>query len=223
VSSGLIKRNEFTIPLTKIQIMRWQGNYLRRIPGFESVLIRQGRSGGSQGESNVEIPACYEHQTHALEQAIYGAELKGPFHSYNPHPFYRVYLTAWWLVLGLIPFGVGYLILDDWKLMIAYVIYSLLVTFWVKKYVSSISLSTNGSLVKYCRGWLSSDRALVKVYKIQSMSFRQSIFQARRGTAHLTLYTAGGSLSMRFMPEQLVKELYNYYLFKVEDSKESWM
>lgn len=223
VSSGLIKRNEFTIPLNKIQIMRWQGNYLRRIPGFESVLIRQGRSGAQPSELNVEIPACYTDQTQALEQAIYGPEMEEPLHAYSPHPFYRVYMSIWALVIGLLPFGIAFLLLEDWKVALAYALYALIAILWVRKFVSTISLSTNGSLIQYRKGWLFTDRSLIKVYKIQSMTYRQSIFQARRGSAHLTLYTAGGSLTMRFMPESFVKELYNYYLYKVEVSEESWM
>jgi putative membrane protein len=203
--------------------MRWQSNYLRRIPGFESVLIRQGRSGASEGESRVEIPACYPDQTHALEEAIYGPEMVDALNSYSPHPFYRLYMSIWALVLGCIPFGIAFLVLKDWKVALAYAAYALIAILWVRKYVSTISLSTNGSLIQYRKGWLSTDRSLIKVYKIQSMTYRQSIFQARRKTAHLTLYTAGGSLTMRFMPESLVKELYNYYLYKVEVSEESWM
>lgn len=223
VSSGLLKRNVYTIPLNKIQMMKWNGNFLRRIPGFESVMIRQSKSSGDERKLNVEIPACYSEQTERLENSLFGKELQSRLFSYSPHPFYRVLLSFIFAVVGLVVFLQMFAITKNPWVWIGYLPVLLIILAWVRKYVSTVRLTTNGDLVQFSKGWLFTERTLLKVYKIQSVQFTQSVFQKRRGTAHLKLYTAGGSLTMRFMPEQLVKELYNYLLYKVEVSDENWM
>lgn len=223
VSAGLLKRNSYSIPLNKIQMMKWQGNPLRRIPGFETVMIRQSRSTGDDDKLSVEIPAVYQEQTERLEEQLFSSEGQQRFESYAPHPYYRILLTAIYGVLGLVPIIGLVLQSNNHRAWIVYAVYLVAMFFWVKKYVASIQLSTDGEVIRFSRGWLFTDRTLLNVYKIQSLTYRQSIFQKRRGTAHLKLYTAGGSLKMPFMPEALVKELYNYLLYCVEESEKSWM
>ena len=223
VTSGLLKKNSYTIPLNKIQMLTWQGNFLRRIPGFESVSISQSRSTGEKGQSKVEIPACYKNQSVILEESLFKEELREGFHSYSLHWYYQVYYTVILCLLGIIPAVLLYLGQMKFQALMMLVVYMIVVVLWVWKYSGTVRLSTNGELIQFSRGWLFTSRKVLKVYKIQSVKMTQSIFQKRRGTAHLKLYTAGGSMSMRFMPENLVHQLHNYLLYKVEISKKSWM
>ena len=71
ISSGLIKRNEFTIPLKKIQFLEWKTNLLRKRLGFESIRIHQGRSVESAGKNLLEIPSCYSEQTEKVMETLY--------------------------------------------------------------------------------------------------------------------------------------------------------
>ena len=223
VSSGLLKRNEYSIPLNKIQIMTWQGNVLRDIPGFESVIIKQSRSDDSSGKQKVEIPACIPEQTMTLETRLFSDELDKEMRAFKPHAYYLIFLRLVFGIIGMIPTVLIYLSTQVYWVFAAYLVYVFILFFWTKKYVSKVKISTNGELLRYEKGWLSRDRSLVKIYKIQSVKYSQSIFQKRRGTAHLTLYTAGGSMRIPFLPAYLASEMYNYFLYKVEVSEKGWM
>lgn len=223
VSSGLLKKNSYTIPLSKIQMLTWKGNFLRRIPGFESVSISQSRSNKENEKSKVEIPACYKEQINELEEALFEQEKKDEFFTFGPHGFYQIYLTVIFSLLGFIPAILIYLTGAVGGASVFILLYLLVIFLWVGRYCKTVRLTTNGKLVQFSAGWLFTNRTMLKAYKIQSVRFSQTIFQKRRGTAHLRLYTAGGSLTMRFMPEELVRELYNYLLYRVEVSEESWM
>jgi putative membrane protein len=223
VTAGLLKRNEYSIPLKKIQIMSWQSNFLRRIPGFESVLIKQSKSDDSSRKLNVEIPACYPPQTDKLEEALFSSSTDLPMVSLKPHPFYLKFLIAKNFLIGLIPIVILAIAQQNYLLAGLLIPYLLIVILCSKKYYDRAELSSNGQLIQRKKGWLFTDRSLVKAYKVQSVKMRQSIFQKRRGTAHINLHTAGGTIVMRFMRQSDVQQLYNHLLYKVETSKESWM
>jgi putative membrane protein len=223
VSSGLLKRNEYSIPLSKIQMMKWEGNFLRKFPGFESVVIKQSSSRESEKKQKVEIPACFPEQTLKLENELFKGLHEKKLFSYKPHSYYVFFQTMIYSVIALIPAALLFIGTEHFGVWIGYVLFVLFIFLWVKKYVATMSLKTNGDILQYSSGWLFTQRTLLMLYKVQSVKMSQSIFQERRGTAHLTLFTAGGSLRLRFLPADLVQQLYDYLLFKIETSEESWM
>jgi putative membrane protein len=223
VSSGLLKRNEYSIPLSKIQMMKWQGNFLRNIPGFESVIIKQSSSRESEKKQRVEIPACFPEQTLKLENELFKGLNENELFGYSPHSYFVFFLSMIYSVIALVPAVLLYLGTKHYGVLIGYVVFVLIISVWVRKYVDTISLKTNGEVIQYSSGWLFTQRTLLMLYKVQSVKMSQSIFQEKRGTAHLTLFTAGGPLRLRFLPEELAQQLYDYFLYKVETSDQSWM
>ena len=221
VNAGLFKRNEYTIPLKKIQIVEWYGNVLRKLAGFESVKVFQGQSQDS-GKQSVEIPACFAEQTRDIESTLY-PEAKGEMYDFGAHKFYRLFIRVSWAIISLILLIVPCVILGNYWILLVWFPWNLIVWIASHKYVRSIKVSTNGEVLVYSRGWLSARRSMIKLFKVQSVEWSQSFFQRKRGTAHLTIYTAGGSRTMRFVPKQLALELHAYLLYKVETYEGSWM
>lgn len=223
VNAGLLKRNEFTVPINKIQFVEWYSNFLRKIPGFESVKIFQGQSGDTKKQS-VEVPACFDEQTAKLMTTLfpeYTEDLK--FDTFHVDSFYERFLLVIWGFIGTAGAVTLALTVSMSSGLIALVVFLVLLFIWTKKYVNSITLQSNGKMLIYQRGWLFRKRMALKNYKIQSVSWTQSFFQKRRNTAHLTLYTAAGSRTIRFINADLAKALHNYLLYTVEVSKKGWM
>jgi len=223
VSSGLLKRNAYSIPLNKIQIMTWRWNLLRGIAGFESVIIKQSKSEESSRNQKVEIPACFKEQTMLIETRLFGEEAEKEMFEYHPHPYYQILLSIIFGLIGIVPAGILYVNSKSILVFLIYAMYLMVMVFWVRQYVKRMKISTNGDLLKYEKGWLFRDRSMLKVYKIQAVKYTQSLFQKRRGTAHLTIYTAGGSLRIPFLPAKLACEMYSYFLYRVELNVKSWM
>lgn len=223
VNAGLLKRNEFTVPLNKIQFVEWYSNFLRRIPGFESVKIFQGRSEESRKQSVV-VPACFEDQTASLMETLFPeADENQEFETYRVHSYYERFLLVIWGAIGTLgAFAVAFFY-DPTTGLVALGIFLAILFIWTRKFVRSITLQSNGSMLLYQRGWLFRKRTALKNYKIQSVSWTQSFFQKRRNTAHLTFYTAAGSRTIRFIDADLARALHNYLLYTVERSTKGWM
>lgn len=223
VNSGLLKRNEYTIPLNKIQFVEWYSNVLRRIPGFESVKIFQGQSEESKKQSVV-VPACFDEQTAKLMETLFPEGDENPdFDTYKVDSFYERYLIFVWGAFGTVGALALAIAVNVTSGLIGLGLFLLLLFIWTKKFVNSITLQSNGHILIYQRGWLVRKRTVLKNYKIQSVSWDQSFFQKRRNTAHLTLYTAAGSRTIRFINADLARAMHNYLLYTVERSNKSWM
>ena len=77
LSSGLLRKIEYRLPVTKVQYLIWSSNPLRRILGFKSIMVKQAqpqRSGRRQ-QQVIEIPACYDNQSKALENVVFGRHI----------------------------------------------------------------------------------------------------------------------------------------------------
>lgn len=223
VNAGLLKRNEFTVPINKIQFVEWYSNFLRKIPGFESVKIFQGQSGDTKKQS-VEVPACFDEQTAKLMTTLfpeYTEDLE--FDTFHVDSFYERFLLVIWGFIGTAGAVALALTVSMSSGLIALAVFLVLLFIWTKKYVNSITLQSNGKMLIYQHGWLFRRRMALKNYKIQSVSWTQSFFQKRRNTAHLTLYTAAGSRTIRFINADLAKAMHNYLLYTVEVSRKGWM
>lgn len=224
VVAGLLKRNEHTIPLRKVQFLEWRGNFLRRIPGFETVRIIQGRSQENvPGAMNVSIPAVFPEQTERIVVQVFEGKHEGPAQVLLPqgHARYlRFAFTLLPLVLLLIPLLVGGF--NPW-LVGSMVAYAGLAWFWTGKYHRSVSLETNGHVLVYQRGWAFTVRTVMHLHKLQRIQIRQNFLHRRRGVAHVTLFTAGGTRTVRYLSIEQARELYDYALYRVESFEGSWM
>lgn len=224
VKAGLLKRNEYTIPLRKIQFMEWNTNFLRKIPGFESVKIYQGQSQESSGKQTIEIPACFKPQTKRIETILFPEkESEHTYASFRSHRSYILFLLTIFGTIGLAVTSVLHYNTQAYWPWVAFGGYMVVAAVLIWQFVRSIRLKTNGDLIIYERGWLFPKRTLIKSYKIQSLKWRQTVFQRRRDLGHISIYTAAGKRTVRFLPIQMVREFHNYMIYRVETHQGSWM
>ena len=225
ISSGLIKRNEFTIPLKKIQFLEWKTNLLRKRLGFESIRIHQGRSVESAGKNLLEIPSCYSEQTEKVMETLYAELLEDDyFFLLQPHTYQRVFRA---IVLSL--FGVPFFLIATiatQEIVVfsgLYLVYVFVMIAAAEKYYQSINLWVNEEVIIYERGWLFPKRTVVKLHKFQTVELNQTIFQAKRNICHLTFSTAAGGRSFRFFDKSEMEELRDFVLYKTESFTGKWM
>lgn len=224
VKGGLIKRNEYTIPYRKIQLMEWRSNFMRDSFGMKSVQVYQGQSASQDAGQNVVIPACYEDQTTRIMDTLFPEwKANDGYAAVRPDNFYMIFLFNIFAIPGIIAAAlVGYF-LDVTYAAIGFPIYAGLVALYTTKFVKSVSLETNGELIYYKRGWLFPKSTVLKPFKIQAVELHQNFLQKRRHIAHLSFHTAAGFRTIRFLPIQEAKKLYDLLLYKVEVYKGSWM
>ena len=66
-------------------------------------------------------------------------------------------------------------------------------------------------------------RTVMHLHKLQRIQIHQTFLHRRRGVAHVALFTAGGSRTVRYLSIDQARELYDYALYRVESFEGSWM
>ncbi len=222
ISTGLVKRNSFRVPIRKIQYVKWVTNPLRRWVGLESAKLKPSSSVGQDGKKHrIEIPALRIAQSEILANGIFPA-YRNP--SFTLIPDAASYGRFFAIITGivLVPFlifgytGFGYLVF--WLLF-----FLPLIGVLGYRYGRSVVLSFDSAYVLIRKGWFFTNRVILPTYKVQSIAIHQNIFIAHRNLCHLRLYTAAGELDLRYLPVDDARKLYDFLLYNVESSGEGWM
>ena len=81
----------------------------------------------------------------------------------------------------------------------------------------------NGDQIRISQGAISHKWKQMELFKVQSVEFKQTIFQKRKELASLKLMNAAGTISIPYIDEQIAKQIYNYLLFHTETLERRWM
>jgi putative membrane protein len=225
IKSGLLKKNEYRIPVHKIQFLKWESNPLRKILGFTTSKIYQVESSKKQQGKRIEIPACYPVQTLALEELVYGRSLptsmdeaeyiQGDVLSYTR--FYTVVLGI--PVVGLMVFLFIFF-------PAAWYLPSLslpIIAFLSYKYGQSIRMIFYPDILIIHKGWIFPTRTAISYYKCQAVKISDNMFLRTQHLTHLTFHTASGSVKVRYIPQSHSSQARDYILYCVQRFKGRWM
>ena len=64
---------------------------------------------------------------------------------------------------------------------------------------------------------------LLPIYKIQSLSKKQSPYQRRNGLANLIVHTASGKVGIPYIDNGVVQDIMDEFLYRIETDKRKWM
>ena len=223
VKSGLLKREENFVPVNKIQYIRWRSNPLRKIIGYKSLSIYQASSQEVQKKKTVKVPGCKTHQKEAIEHEFYPEyEQNDGYTPFRPHRFWMFRL---WFFFAVLPIAAGFVLayLGEYELVGVAVLVAVLSVFFVYKYVRHFRASLSDDLLVINRGFVFPEETLLKLFKVQNIAVKQSIFQKRRGLVTVRIYTASGSLSIPFIPERQGFAIANKLLYSVQSDQRRWM
>jgi putative membrane protein len=223
VRGGLIKIQENLVPEGKIQFISWRSNPLRRLIGYQSLAIYQAGSEVVNRKNSVQVPGCREEQIEAVNEAFF-PELLGfsALSTLKPVAYFQVRLLFFF---GIIP-ATALAVLGWFEGWWWYIVAGLVVAsadFFTRKYVARFQAQFSQDLLVLQRGFVYPQRILLKLYKVQNIALNQSIFQKRRGLASVILYTAGGKISIPFIPEAAAKSVVDFLLYKIESNRKEWM
>ena len=219
--SGLLKRVEYQIPISKIQYFKYSTNPLRRLVGIKTLVVKQASSIASSDKQSLMIPGCKQAQLDAVVRNFFPELGQSSLLTFKANPYLKIQMVLFFSMLPSIFIGVlSFLNINFLFLAILVFVVSLPLCL---KYAANMRLALNSEVMQLRKGWIFPKTEILKYYKLQSVSFRQNVFQKRRNTAHLDFYTAAGSLRMWQLDADVAAELYNYLLYKIESSNAKWM
>lgn len=198
ITRGLLTTRESVVPLTRVQLVEVQRNWLRRLLGYSSVRIRSA-GGSTGGDGRVSVPLLADGEVDAfLREVLPGVE-GVPALTSHPRNALRRALVRWirpalilfalaWFVPQYVPF------LDN------------AATPWVRSAAAAlIPLNAVLAMVEYRhlahglthlvvaarQGALSITTTLAPVVKIQAVTSRRNLFQRRLRLTTLHAHVAG--------------------------------
>ena len=223
IVSGLFTKREASANINKIQLIKWEDSILKRIFGIFRLHLFQASSAAVDTRQSINVPGCYNEQIDTVRATYFPAE---KHYNYTTHPISSLIIGRRVLYLGGIP-ALG---------IIAYAIFNqtYLTAIWALVWMVFIFITSRifhknwkfhiheeGILTE--KGILGTEFTLLKWYKIQAVTTRQSIYQRRKEVADLYFYTAAGSVKIPYVPLAKAQEICNYVLYKVEVDERSWM
>ncbi len=219
IKTGMFNTQQQLAPYGKIQYLSWQANWLRsKLPLY---MLRMHLAGMQQKSKaiNLAVPLPRMEVLNAILPAyatIPGEELQvrvSPVMIWR-YVFRGLFLAA---VVGLLSFFWLKLFLFVAPLILLF--YGLSGWLFVRKF----RIYANEESLAIRSGTFGHSFSLMKWYKIQSVSIRQTILQKKSGLAGLHIYTASGKWVIPAIPLPQARALQNIALYKIEFSAESWM
>lgn len=198
ISRGLLTTRESVVPLSRVQLVEVQRNWLRRMLGFSSVRIRSA-GGSTGGDGRVTVPLLRDGRVDDLLSEVLVDVPGVPALTSHPRAALRRALVRWlrpalillalaWFVPEYVPF------LDNaatpYVRMAAAALVPLNAVLAVVEY-RHLAHGLTRLVVASRQGALSITTSLAPVVKIQAVSSRRNLFQRRLHLTTLHAHVAG--------------------------------
>jgi putative membrane protein len=228
VSSGLFTKHNTLLKPDKVQLSAYSQNYFQKKLGMLNIKIKQASYSSADEEdekkSAVEIPGCDEIERDEILKMIFAripAKGKPLLPDYR-FLFLRIMLC---IVLPLLAvFLLGFFFLPLIKpyfiLTIPYVF--IVVTLLYFEYRHHRLYASNNFVIKRSGIW-DIEHEIIEPHKIQAITAKQYFWHKKADVGHLIVHTAAGVIHFKYGNYTHIKNLVNYWIFKVESSKKDWM
>ncbi|MCF8371915.1 MAG: PH domain-containing protein [Bacteroidales bacterium] len=222
LQSGLLNKKSVSIPFAKIQVVSWRTNPIRKLMDFVTLNLSQATSSIENKKQAIDIPGCSSKHLQTVQAEIFPTTTEQGWSTHHSH---RNYALRLWAAFGLLPTAIA--LIFGWMHWQVIVVASV----W---FVLSIGIAylafrkryfrISPELIENSSGSVGQTFSRMFNFKVQSLKYKQTIFQRRRNLATLKIYTAGGKvLTMPYINSDIAFELYNYLLYVVESRERKWM
>ena len=223
LKAGLFNRREASMQKRKIQLVRWTDNPLRRLLGLYKVSIHQATSSSERVAEQIAIPGCKLEQVDDVVHSSFSGSDEADFQEHQISGSYFNWYIRFYAVLPLAVFGACWYFFQEPRFALPTIAFPILGGIYLWYYQRKFKLRLSQEYVKISEGVLGRTVTLLPIFKVQSIRIRQSYFQRRRQLASVDLFTAGGSVSVPFLPLALARDMQDYVLYRVESQSEDWM
>ena len=223
VRSGLLELKEKLVPFSKVQYISWQANWVRR--QMNLYLLQFHTTGANEDvaeKQQIKVPIT---QTAYIEQLCRFYHDLLPENEYTALHISSRYVFRRTLLTGILPAvaiaATGWLLGYEYALLALLIIPVTYFQCWLfrKKFRA---VATEGA-IQLAKGVYGIKGVILQWYKVQQVGWQQTIYQRKHRLATVKLYTAGGVITIPYIPLEQAMRIGNYALYKVESSSKSWM
>ncbi|WP_285057288.1 PH domain-containing protein [Pedobacter ginsengisoli] len=228
VSSGLFTKHNTLLKPDKVQLSAYSQNYFQKKLGMLNIKVKQASYSSADEEdekkSAVEIPGCDETERDEILKMIFDhipAKGKPLLPNYR-FLFLRIMLCIILPLLAVFLLGSFFLtvIKPHFVLAVPYVFIVVTLLYFEYKHHR---LYTNDNFVIKRSGIWDIEHEIIEPHKIQAITAKQYFWHKKADVGHLTIHTAAGVIHFKYGNYTHIKNLVNYWIYKVESSKKDWM
>lgn len=221
VQSGLINKRNVLLPSNKIQELNWETGPLKQIFGIYNIVFKQAVSGQNKRNQIVDAPGCLNHHLQILKTDLFGKEVLEEIPKICSDNYY---FRRLWTIYGLIPVLLtSPFLYNEWIFWLGATVWLLVTVGYSFLILKRRYFRMNKNQIRVSKGAISHEWKQMELFKIQSVEFKQTIFQKRKSLATLQLMNASGSMKIPYIDELIAKQIYNYLLYHTEISEKRWM
>lgn len=221
VEAGLINKRNVVLPYNKIQQLNWETGPIKKQFGIYNLVFKQAVSAQNKRVQVVDAPGCLNHHLEILKSDLFGEDelFDTPKFCTDKYYFRPLWVFSGWLPIILAtPF-----LYAEWIFWLAAITWLLASGAYCFLVLKKSYFKISNEQIRISNGAISHKWKQMELFKIQSVTFKQTFFQKRRSLASLQLMNASGSITIPYINETLAKQLYDYLLYHTEISEKKWM
>lgn len=222
INAGLFTKKDTSALDHKIQVISWGDNPLKKLIGIKDLRLKQASSIVLNKKTSIKIPSCSTEHIDLVKNTLYG---KKAFDNIEYFPIdkrylYRNggYLTV--LFVGIVSFLL-YLDMINQAVVLGSIGAIFLFTFYLsfkkKRY------GYNEEMLVIRGGTYGDKTETLPIYKIQSLSRKQTPYQKRNDLANLVIHTASGKVGIPYIENETAKRIMDEFIYRIEVDKRKWM
>ncbi len=224
MESGLLARNTFHVPFSKVQYLQWETNPLQKALGYHTLKVKQAGAEAVNAKRLIGVPGLSARELLKVLKAKYPDRKSSRSLYFYPNKLMLIQRFSWF---GVIPVLLASIVFS-WQGLpkLSYIplfLWIPVVYYFAWQYWRNFRMRINKEYLELQKGYVFPKRILIPNFKVQNLALNQSFLQKPRGIATLLLHTAAGSIRVPHLNESEALELYNYLLYKVEGSNRKWM
>jgi putative membrane protein len=221
ITAGLFNKRKVLLPFSKVQQLNWETGPIKRMFGIFNISFKQAVSKQTKQKQVADAPGCLNKHIESIRDELFKGDLPDNSEKIYSH---RRYFNLLWLQRGWLPAILPtalYIFEPIW--LIAGGSWLVLSGLYCWMMVRKRYFQFNKSQLIVGKGAINTVWQQSESFKTQSVDFRQSFFQKRRGLASLRVNNASGQIDIPYIPEDIANKLMNYLLYHVETSNKKWM
>lgn len=221
ITAGLINKRNVLLPFSKIQQLNWETGPIKKLFGIFKISFKQAVSKQTRNIKVADAPGCLSKHIENIRNEIFKGDLPDNNVKIYSH---RRYFNPLWALMGWLPALLPILLyIHEPIWLIAGGFWLVLSALYCNMIVRKRYFQFNKSQLLVGKGAINTVWQQAESFKTQSVDFKQSFFQKRRGLASLSVSNASGQIDIPYIPEDMAYELMNYLLYHAETSNKKWM
>ncbi len=222
-SYGLTDSHLISVPSNKVQMFQFQQNYFQKLMNLFEIKIKQVESNEeNKKKKGLIIPGANYLELSQLFHVIFNNGLIDLKKGIKPHIRVLLIKTMILCLPIIVSLTVMYFtntLYYSWFVILLFAVSFLLI---YMGYKNEKMVFKNDFIVLKTGIW-DITTTYLPIDKIQKVSVSQSYFQQEKQIGSLNLYTAAGIVTLYYYDFNMLQQLVNEILYKIEKDKNSWM